>query len=113
LSNHRKSIAWVKNMPDKYHCLDCAKDLAELKEAIINSDLENVRQRMQLKDEIAKLEDECEYVYGLLEDTNAEIKRLAERSQSRKKVLEEVGQPESNTHLRVPSSNVRNKENGH
>jgi hypothetical protein len=43
-----------------YDC--CIKELAELKEAFIDADLENVRQRMLLKDEIAKLNDEWEYV---------------------------------------------------
>lgn len=86
-----------------YAC--CIKELVELKEAIIESDLENVRQRMQLKDEIATLEDEREYVYGLLEDAKAEINRLKAKhssgSQSKKMVLEEVERPESNTNLRA------------
>jgi hypothetical protein len=89
-----------------YAC--CIKELAEAKEAIIDLDLENVRQRMQLKDEIAELEDKLEYVYGLLEDANAEIKRLraehSSGSQSKKKALEKVGTPNSNANLRAPSS---------
>ncbi len=86
----------------------CIKELAEAKEAIIDLDLENVRQRQQLKDEIAKLEDKLEYVYGLLEDANAEIKRLraehSSGSQSKKKALEKVGSPNSNANLRALSS---------
>jgi len=78
-----------------YAC--CIKEITELKEAFIDSDLENVRQRMQLKDEIAKLEDELEYVYGLLEDAKAEIRRLKAKrssgSQRKKRVLEKVGRP--------------------
>lgn len=62
-------------------CLRYLKEIAELKIAFLEVDVANVRQCLQLKDEISKLNDEYEYVYGLLEDTKAEIKELkAERN---------------------------------
>lgn len=95
-------------------CSDCGGDIEEnndLKEAFIEADYESVCRSMHLKGEIS-------YAYRLLKDAKAEIKKLkAERrsgSQSKKKVLEEVSQPQSNTNLRAPhSSNIRYKENGH
>jgi hypothetical protein len=92
-------------------CPDCAlylKEIAELKEAFIEADYESVCRSSQHKDEIS-------YAYRLLEDAKAEIERLkaelSSRSQNKKKVLEEVGRPESNTTLRAPDSlNVTNKE---
>ncbi len=91
-----------------YAC--CIKELAESEEAIIDLDLENVRQRM-------KFEDELEFVYGLLEDAYAEIKQLRAKHssgrQSKKKVLEKVGQPEPNTTLHVPDPlNVKDTKYG-
>jgi predicted RNase H-like nuclease (RuvC/YqgF family) len=87
------------------NCPDCAfylKEIADLKEAGIEVDYESVRQITQLKDEISELNDECSYAYRLLEDYKAEIERLkAEHSQSKKKVLEEVEGPQSNTTLRA------------
>ncbi|MGA7899931.1 MAG: hypothetical protein WCA39_13840 [Nitrososphaeraceae archaeon] len=90
---------------------DCArylKEIAELKKAFIEADYESVRQRMQYEDELSKLDEECSYAYRLLDDAKAEIERLkAEHSsgnQSKKRVLEQVGHPESNTNLRAPYS---------
>jgi hypothetical protein len=90
---------------------DCArylKEIAELKKAFIEADYESLRQCTQLKDEISESNEDCSYTYGQLQDAKAEIKRLkAETSsgnQSKKMVLEEVGQPESNTNLRAPYS---------
>jgi hypothetical protein len=62
-------------------------EIAQLKNAFIEIDYESVRQRIQFEDKILEFK--------------AEIKKLkaARRSgsQSKKKVLEQVGQPDSNT----------------
>src|SRR6476620_10427004 len=100
---------------------DCArylKEIAELKKAFIEADYESVRQRMQYEDELSKLDEECSYAYRLLDDAKAEIERLkaehSSGSQSEKMMLEEVGQPESNTNLRAPYSPISLvEENGH
>ena len=101
----------AEDNPSENNCQDCChylKEIADLKEAGIEIDYESVRQITQLKDEISELNDECSYAYRLLEDYKAEIERLkAEHSsgnQSKKRVLEQVGHPESNTNLRAPYS---------
>jgi hypothetical protein len=76
-------------------CSDCArylKEIAELKRAFLEADVESVRRCMQLEDEISELNDECSYTYGQLEDAKAALKRL------------KAGAPDP--------SNIRNKEDG-
>ena len=72
-------------------CMHYQKQIARLKKAFIKADDDSVRRCMQYEDKILEL--------------NAEIKRLkaghSSGSQSEKKVLEEVGQPESNTTSRA------------
>jgi hypothetical protein len=82
------------------------KQIARFEKMFIEADDESIRQSMQQEDEIS-------YTYRLLEDYKAEIAQLkAELSSGgqRKKVLEVVRQPDSNT-LRTPHSlTVTNKE---
>jgi hypothetical protein len=83
------------------NCESYLKEIAELKEAFIEIDYQSVRYCTQLKDEISESNQDCSYTYEQLEDAKAEIKKLkAEHSsgnQNNRKVLEQVGCPESNT----------------
>ena len=86
-------------------CSKCAhyqKRIARLIRAFIKADDENVRRCMKYEDKIMKFKAEKEWLEA--EDSSG--------SQSKKKVLEEVGHPESNTTLRAPSS-VNGEENEH
>jgi hypothetical protein len=93
------------------NCPDCAlylKENADLKEEFLDADYESVCRSKQYEDELS-------FAYRLLEDYKAEIEQLkAELSsggQIKKKVLEAVRQPDSNTALRAPNSlNVTNKK---
>jgi 1,2-phenylacetyl-CoA epoxidase catalytic subunit len=101
----------AKDRPSENNCSDCVrilKEIAELKKAFIEAEVESVRQCTQLKDEISESNEDCSYTYGQLQDAKAEIKQLkaehSSGSQNKKMVLEEVGQPESYTKLRAPHS---------
>lgn len=106
----------INKVQPEHNCPYCVlyrKEIDELKEAIIDADVQSVRQQTQLKYEISKSDEDCSYTDELLEDAKAEIRRLkAKRSSgSQSKVLEKVAQPESNTTLRMPDPlNVKDKE---
>jgi len=111
----------AKDRPSENNCSDCAryrKQIARIKKAFIDADDESVRRCMQYEDKNLELIYERSYVYRLLEDSKAEIEHLkaehSSGSQSVMKVLEEVGNPDSNTSLRAQDPlNSQNKENGH
>ncbi|MGC2427703.1 MAG: hypothetical protein WA421_11760 [Nitrososphaeraceae archaeon] len=87
----------INNEPTEGKCPRCThyqKQIARLKRAFIKADDENVGRCMKYEDKILKLKAEKEW----LEDEHSSA------SQSKKKVLEEVGQPESNTTLRTSTS---------
>ena len=87
--------------PSEGTCSICArhqKQFARLKKAFIKADDEKVRQLMQYENKISKFKAEKEW----LEDKDSSGR------QSKKKVLEEVEQPQSNTTLRAPDS-LKNK----
>jgi hypothetical protein len=95
----------ISNEPTEGKCPRCThyqKQNARLKRASIEADDENVRRCMQYEDKISKFKAEKEWLEA--EDSSG--------NQSKKKVLGEVGQPESNTKLRAPSS-VIGEENEH
>ena len=95
----------AKDRPSENNCSDCAhyqKQIARIKKAFIDADDESVRRCMQYEHKILKFKAEKEW----LEDEHSSA------SQSKNLVLEEVGQPESNTELRAPSS-VKSEENEH
>jgi septal ring factor EnvC (AmiA/AmiB activator) len=95
------------------NCVRYLKENSELKEAFIEADYQSVRQQTQLKDEISKSDEDCSYTDEQLEDAKAEIKKLnAEHSsgnQNNRKVLEQVGCPESNT-IQSESASVNFEE---
>ena len=87
-------ILKIKKAPSEANCSKCARyleEIAELKEAFIDADYQNVLQCTKLKDEISESDEDCSYTYEQLEDAKAEIKQLkaedSSGSQSDKKVL--------------------------
>ena len=111
----------INKAPSKNNGLDCAhyeEQIARLNKALIEVDDERVRQSMQHKYKISELDDEYSHLYRLLEGTKAESERSKAKnrsgSQNKKKVLEEVERPKSNTVLRASSSpNFEFRENEH
>jgi predicted RNase H-like nuclease (RuvC/YqgF family) len=98
----------INKAPSECKCSKCVlnqQQIVRLNKELIELDDKRVRQSIQHEHEVSELNDEYSYLHRLLEGAKAEVKRLkAEHSQSKKNVLEEVGQPESNTHLRASSS---------
>ena len=95
----------INNEPTEGKCPMCThyqKQITRLKRSFIKADDESVRRCMKYEDKILKFKAEKEWLEA--EDSSG--------SQSKKKVLGEVGQPESNTNSRAPSS-VKGQENEH
>ena len=95
----------INKVPSEGKCSDCAryeKQIAKLKKDFIKADDESVRRSMQYEDKILKFKAELEWLKA--EDSSG--------SQSKKKVLGEVGDPAPNTALHAPSS-IKSEENEH
>lgn len=104
-------LSTLRNARSEGECSKCAryqKHIDKLQKVLKDEAEESVRQYLQQERKISKLTYERLFADKLLKNFKAEIESLkveySSGSQNKRKMLEEVAQPESNTLLRVPDS---------